>query len=287
MLEKVYKKREEIFEIIRKAGNEILKVYSGNDFQVETKSDKTPLTIADKKSNDVIVNKLSLVLPAIPILSEESKKTPFQIRKEWEYLWIVDPLDGTKEFIKKNGEFSINLALVKDSIPVFGILYLPVKDILFYAAKGYGAYKQDNSGRFTRILNNKKCEEYEQITDSPKRIIISRSHYTVETQQFVEEIKKQFSKVQLLSVGSAMKIAYLAEGKADIYPRLAPTMEWDIAAGQIILEESGGEILDFYEKIPLIYNKENLRNPWFVAYKDSNQLQVTSVYRVRNPKCST
>jgi|LDZT01.1.fsa_nt_gi 3'(2'), 5'-bisphosphate nucleotidase len=277
MLEKVYKKREDIFEIIRKAGDEILKVYSGNDFQVEIKSDKTPLTIADKKSNDVIVNGLSLIFPEIPILSEESKKTPFQIRKEWEHFWIVDPLDGTKEFIKKNGEFSINLALIKNGIPIFGILYLPVKDILYYAAKSYGAYKRDNNGRLTRLLNNKKGKEYKQIADSPKRIIISRSHYTEETQHFVEEIEKQFSKVQLISVGSAMKIAYLAEEKADIYPRLAPTMEWDIAAGQIILEESGGEILDFYEKIPLIYNKENLRNPWFVAYKNSNQSQVSSI----------
>jgi 3'(2'), 5'-bisphosphate nucleotidase len=273
MLEKVYKKREDIFEIIRKAGDEILKVYSGNNFQVETKSDKSPLTIADKKSNDVIVNGLSLIFPEIPILSEESKKTPFQIRKGWEYLWIVDPLDGTKEFIKKNGEFSINLALIRNSIPIFGILYLPVKNILYYAAKGYGAYKEDNSGRFTRLLKNKKFEKYEQIADSPKRIIISRSHYTEETQQFVKGIEKQFSKVQLISVGSAMKIAYLAEGKADIYPRLAPTMEWDIASGQIILEESGGKILDFCKKTPLIYNKEDLKNPWFVAYKNSNQLE--------------
>jgi 3'(2'), 5'-bisphosphate nucleotidase len=276
MLETVYKKKEDIFEIIVRAGNEIIKIYQSNDFQVEMKSDKTPLTIADKNSNHVIVDGLKKLFPKIPILSEESKKTPFQTRKEWEYLWIVDPLDGTKEFIKKNGEFSINLALVKDGIAIFGILYLPVKDILYYAAKDYGAYKKDNSGRYTSLLHNKKCEEYEQIADSPKRIIISRSHYTEETQLFVEGIKKQFSKVQLISVGSAMKITYLAEGKADIYPRLAPTMEWDIAAGQIVLEESGGEILDFYEKTPLIYNKENLRNPWFVAYKDSNQSRLAS-----------
>jgi 3'(2'), 5'-bisphosphate nucleotidase len=271
MLEKVYKKREDIFEIIVRAGNEIIKVYQSNDFQVEMKSDKTPLTIADKNSNHVIVDGLKKIFPKIPILSEESKKTPFQTRKEWEYLWIIDPLDGTKEFIKKNGEFSINLALVKDGIPIFGILYLPVKDTLYYAAKGYGAYKKDNSGRFKRLFNSDEDKEYEQIADSQKRIIISRSHYTEETQQFVKEIEKQFSKVQLISVGSAMKIAYLAEGKADIYPRLAPTMEWDIASGQIILEESGGKILDFYKKTPLIYNKEDLRNPWFVAYKNSNQ----------------
>jgi 3'(2'), 5'-bisphosphate nucleotidase len=276
MLEKVYKKKEDIFEIIVRAGNEIIKVYQSNDFQVEMKSDKTPLTIADKNSNHVIVDGLKKIFPKIPILSEESKKTPFQTRKEWEYLWIIDPLDGTKEFIKKNGEFSINLALVKDGTPIFGILYLPVKDILYYAVKGYGAYKKENSGIFKRLFNSDEDKEYEKIADSPKRIIISRSHYTEETQQFVKEIEKQFSKVQLISVGSAMKIAYLAEGKADIYPRLAPTMEWDIAAGQIVLEESGGEILDFYEKTPLIYNKENLRNPWFVAYKDSNQSRVAN-----------
>ena len=269
MLEEIYKKKEEIFEVIKKAGNEILKVYSGNDFQVETKSDKTPLTIADKKSNKVIINGLMKLFPELPLLSEESKKKPYYDRKKWQYLWLIDPLDGTKEFIKKNGEFSINLALIKDRKPIFGILYLPVLGLFYYAGKGYGAYKIDRIGRVNQLPINSNGKNFEKNNKNIKCIIFSRSHYTEETKQFVEKIKKQFSKVQMISVGSAMKLAYLAEGKADIYPRLAPTMEWDIAAGQTILEESGGKVLDFYKKIPLMYNKEDLRNPWFVASRNS------------------
>jgi len=209
------------------------------------------------------------LFPELPFLSEESKKTPYHERKGWEYLWLIDPLDGTKEFIKKNGEFSINLALIKDGKPIFGMLYLPVLGLFYYAGKGYGAYKIDRSGRVNQLPINSNGKNFEKNNNSIKRIIFSRSHYTEETKQFVEKIKKQFSKVQMISVGSAMKLAYLAEGKADIYPRLAPTMEWDIAAGQVILEESGGKVLDFYKKTPLIYNKENLRNPWFLAYGNS------------------
>lgn len=269
MLEEVYKKKEDIFEILRKAGDEILKVYSGNDFQVETKSDKTPLTLADKKSNDVIVNGLMELFPELPLLSEESKKTAYHERKGWEYLWLIDPLDGTKEFIKKNGEFSINLALIKDGKPIFGILYLPVLGLFYYAGKGYGAYKIEKNGK-TISLKPKKYNKND--VDRNIRVIFSKSHYNQETRDYVDRIRKQYYNTEMISVGSAMKLAYLAEGKADIYPRLAPTMEWDIAAGQVILEESGGKVLDFNRKSPLIYNKEDLRNPWFVAFKNSIQL---------------
>jgi len=193
MLEVVNRKKEDIFSIIREAGDEILKVYQGNDFQVEIKSDETPLTLADKRSNKVIVNGLKELFPGVPFLSEESKKTPYQERKGWEYFWLIDPLDGTKEFIKRNGEFSINLALINNGCPIFGILYLPVLGLFYFANKG----------------------------------------------------------------------------QADICPRLAPTMEWDIAAGQIIVEETGSKVVDFYKKKPLFYNKEDLRNPWFVAFRNN------------------
>jgi len=265
MLQEVHNKEEDIFQIAREAGNEILDVYQGDDFQVEIKSDKTPLTIADKKSNHIIVKGLQEIFPEIPILSEESRRIPYHERKKWKYLWIIDPLDGTKEFIKRNGEFSINLALIKNSVPIFGILYIPVKEILYFASKGYGAYKKDRRTDNIKLPTNRKDKKNEKSNDMVKRIIFSRSHYTEETKHFVERIKKQFSRIHMISAGSAMKMAYLAEGKADIYPRLAPTMEWDIAAGQIILEESGGKLLDFYKRTPLIYNKKDLINPWFLA----------------------
>jgi 3'(2'), 5'-bisphosphate nucleotidase len=265
MLKELYKKKEEIFKIIKKAGNEILKVYSGNDFQVETKSDKTPLTLADKKSNDVIVKSLIELFPEVPILSEESKKTPYHERKEWEYLWFVDPLDGTKEFIEKNGEFSINLALIKDDKPIFGILYLPVLDILYYAGEGQGAYKIEKNDKTIGLKSEK---DNKNDIDRMIKVIFSKSHYNQETREYVDRIKKQYCHTEMISVGSAMKLAYLAEGKADIYPRLSTTMEWDIAAGQIIVEEAGGKVIDFLGEKSLIYNKEDLRNPWFVAFRN-------------------
>jgi len=269
MLKEVENKREYIFKIIKKAGKEILKVYQGDDFQVEIKSDDTPLTIADKRSNQIILNGLKELIPDIPILSEESKKIPYEKRKSWKYLWLVDPLDGTKEFIKKNGEFSINLALLKEQRPVFGLLYFPVSGLLYYAIKEKGAFKIDEKGKVSKLPIEKTNEN-----DKKKaiRIIYSRSHCNQETRDYIERIKGYCNNVQLLSVGSALKLAWLAEGKADIYPRLAPTMEWDIAAGQLILEESGGMILEFYKKVPLVYNKENLQNPWFIA--SSNQVET-------------
>lgn len=270
MLETVYKKKENIFEIIVRAGNEIIKVYQSNDFQVEMKSDQTPLTTADRKSNQVIVNGLKELFPQIPILSEESKKIPYQVRERWEYLWIVDPLDGTKEFIKKNGEFSINLALIKNNDPVFGIIDIPVLDVLYYAMKGKGAYKREGDGALFQLPFENTKKQIKKAVNTRIRMICSKSHYTEETKRYVDRISKHYSDIEMISVGSAIKFVYLAENKADIYPRLAPTMEWDIAAGQMILEETGGKIVDYQRKKPLMYNKEDLKNPWFVAVNHQN-----------------
>jgi 3'(2'), 5'-bisphosphate nucleotidase len=269
MLEVVNRKKEDIFSIIREAGDEILKVYQGNDFQVEIKSDETPLTLADKRSNKVIVNGLKELFPGVPFLSEESKKTPYQERKGWEYFWLIDPLDGTKEFIKRNGEFSINLALINNGCPIFGILYLPVLGLFYFANKGQGAYKIEMDGRIIKLPLKKRDKHVEGETSKTIRVILSKSHFTWETNDYVEKIKKHYHQIEMISVGSAMKLAYLAEGQADIYPRLAPTMEWDIAAGQIIVEETGSKVVDFYKKKPLFYNKEDLRNPWFVAFRNN------------------
>jgi 3'(2'), 5'-bisphosphate nucleotidase len=265
MLKEVNRKIEDIFGIIRQAGDEIVKVYQSDDYQVKRKNDETPLTLADRKSNTVLVKGLQGLFPEIPYLSEESKKTPYQERKGWGHLWLIDPLDGTKEFIKENGEFSINLALIKDGKPIFGILYLPVLGLFYYAGKGYGSYKIEKNGK---TIGLKPEKDNKNDVDRNIRVIFSKSHYNQETREYVDRIKKQYYHTEMISVGSAMKLAYLAEGKADIYPRLAPTMEWDIAAGQIIVEEAGGSVVSFQEKKSLIYNKEDLRNPWFVAFRN-------------------
>ena len=262
MLSDVIKKKEALFHIIRTAGTEILKVYQSGHFQVKLKEDQTPLTIADHKSNEVIIEGLKTLFPNIPFLSEESRKTPYEERKEWDYFWLIDPLDGTKEFIKRNDEFSVNIALVHNNRPVLGLLYLPVLDILYYAIQGLGAFKIDENNKKTKMPLHEI--EHNQKNDSIG-IIFSKSHFTGETQKFVKKLQEKFTSVTRISVGSAMKLAYLAEGQADIYPRLAPTMEWDTGAGQIIIEEAGGKIIDFNTKKPLVYNKKDLRNPWFIA----------------------
>jgi 3'(2'), 5'-bisphosphate nucleotidase len=263
MLADVNNKKEDIFEVIKAAGNEILKVYQGDDFQVEIKSDETPLTIADKQSNNVIINGLKVLFPEIPILSEESKKVPYDERRNWKYLWVVDPLDGTKEFIKRNGEFSINLALIENGKPIFGVLYIPVMRLLYYAGRGLGAYRVDKNKKIYSLKSKKSVSKE---SSQNIGIIYSKSHYNSETREYVQKIRKKYNHTNMISVGSAMKLTYLAEGKADIYPRLGPTMEWDIAAGQIIVEETGGKVIDYYKRKPLIYNKEDLRNSWFLAF---------------------
>lgn len=265
MLKKVECKKEDIFSIIKAAGQEIIKIYQGDDFQVEIKRDETPLTIADRRSNQVILQGLEGLFPGIPLLSEESKKTSYRKRKEWEYLWLVDPLDGTKEFIKRNGEFTINLALINKNCPIFGMIYLPVSGLMYYAFLGSGVYKIENNGSTIKVAK-KRVKHFKKR--KTVRLISSKSHYNRETEEYVEKLKRKHQQIEMISIGSAMKFMYLAEGKADIYPRLAPTMEWDTAAGQIILEESGGRVLDFQAREPLVYNKEDLKNPWFVATRD-------------------
>jgi len=248
--------------IAKKAGDEIMKIYQ-QDFEVNYKKDNSPLTKADIKSNEIITGSLKDLYPKIPILSEENKEVPYNIRRNWEYFWLIDPLDGTKEFVKKNGEFTANIALIHKDTPVLGVIYAPVLKILYYAQKDKGAFKQEKNRKPQRLSI---CRE---ANNDTLKIIVSKSHYNQETKEFVDNLKNQYEKIEFINIGSSLKFCLIAEGKADIYPRLAPTMEWDIAAGQAIVEQAGGEVLSFKIKKPLRYNKKNLCNFYFYSKKQT------------------
>jgi 3'(2'), 5'-bisphosphate nucleotidase len=257
------------------AGREILSIYD-TDFSIEHKDDKSPLTLADKKAHQVITRRLSPF--QIPILSEEGRGMVFNERKNWGQLWIVDPLDGTKEFIKHNGEFTVNIALVKSGKPVLGVVYLPVKDILYLGHQETGAYKiekgsslfKDGSAKAPAPILSNTLEKLEKLPlkkakPSVFTIVGSRSHPSAELEALVEKMRREHGKVDFISAGSSLKICLVAEGVADLYPRLGPTMEWDTAAGQAVAEASGATLLEYEKGTPLEYNKENLLNPWFIV----------------------
>ncbi|MEA2019880.1 MAG: 3'(2'),5'-bisphosphate nucleotidase CysQ [Campylobacterota bacterium] len=241
---------KDIKDIALTAGTAIMKIYE-KDFKIEYKDDKSPLTEADLKSNEIICESLQKLYPSIPILSEENKEVEYSQRKCWEYYWCIDPIDGTKEFIKKNGEFTVNIALIYKNTPVLGVVYAPAIDAMYYAKKGYGAFK--NSEQLP-LSNN----------DNLYIIVASKSHMSDETRKFIDNIKTIKGK-ELISIGSSLKLCLVAEGKADIYPRLAPTMEWDTAAAHAIVLESGKQVIQYESQEPVVYNKKNLLNPWFIV----------------------
>jgi 3'(2'), 5'-bisphosphate nucleotidase len=244
--------------IAKQAGREILKIYE-KYFNIKYKDDKSPLTEADTISHNIIVNELTKICPEIPILSEESKDISYEERKNWEYFWLVDPLDGTKEFIKKNGEFTINIALIHKNKPILGVVYIPKRDILYYAQEVIGSFKQEKDNEPIKLEKKEKQDKEKLI------IIASRSHFTKETEDFVNEKKKEYKEVELISAGSSLKLCLVAECKADIYPRLGSTMEWDTAAAHAIVNGAGKRVYEYNKEKELIYNKENLINPWFIV----------------------
>jgi len=237
------------------AGDAILEIYNSEELGVENKSDDSPLTKADLASNKVICDGLERISPEIPIISEENDKIDAETRKAWNYCWIVDPLDGTKEFIKRNGEFTTNIALVKGDKVIAGVVYIPVLEEMYYAVKGKGAFMVKENK--TSTLNASKFAH----SDEGLRLVCSRSHLNEATQAFVDKYKNP----SLIAKGSSLKFLSIAKGEADIYPRLAPTMEWDTCAAQIILEEAGGKVIQADTHSKVIYNKENLLNPHFIA----------------------
>ena len=255
---------KKLVEIAENAGQLILQVYHTEvaNFDISFKKDESPLTIADQRANSYICEQLKSNYPDVPIISEENKNDNYEKRKNYTYCWLVDPLDGTKEFIKRNGEFTVNIGLVKNGKPVAGVVHIPVTNETFVAGKDMGAFK--------KVGNNKEELEletscYPHTKKSEKvTIIASKSHMNDETRNFISKYKNY----ELLSVGSSIKLIWIAIGKADIYPRIAPTMEWDTCASHAIVNEMGGKVLKFNSDEELEYNKENLLNPYFVCFID-------------------
>lgn len=241
-----------IIDAARDAGIKILEVYNSEDFEVEEKADESPLTKADQEAHKIIVEKLKET--GLPILSEEGAKISYEERRQWEYFWMVDPLDGTKEFIKKNGEFTVNIALIHNQKPVLGVVYAPVLDKLYFGGEGIGAFKSENMSPQVEL----KLIEHDK---GPTRIVASRSHLNEDTKKYIDDFKD----AEIVSMGSSLKFMLIADSDADIYPRFAPTMEWDTAAAHAVLRGLDVEVMSLEDDQPLRYNKENLLNPSFIA----------------------
>jgi 3'(2'), 5'-bisphosphate nucleotidase len=244
---------DHIGDIARRAGAAIMEIYQG-EFRVECKTDDSPLTCADRAAHEVIVAGLNALAPEIPVLSEEGKEIPPAVRREWPRFWLVDPLDGTKEFIKRNGEFTVNIALVEGGEPVLGVVYVPAQGTLFGGMKGEGAWRQAGEGLAERI-SVRRADRVRGLT-----VVMSRSHPSPELGEYLKGVHV----AEAIEVGSSLKLCAVAEGRADLYPRLGPTMEWDTAAGQAVVEAAGGSVTTL-GGVPLRYNKENLLNPHFIV----------------------
>ena len=244
---------QQALEAAERACHEILDVYTSGDFQTASKGDNSPLTMADRRAHDLIATTLKTT--SLPILSEEGKTIPFEERRNWEYFWMVDPLDGTKEFLKRNGEFTVNIALIHQNKPVMGVVAVPVTEDVYYSSSD-GAFLKRKG--VTQKLEHRGRTNLQQ---TGLRVVASRSHMTDETQQFVNGLVKP----SLVSSGSSLKFMMLAEGAADVYPRYAPTMEWDTAASHAIVNAVGLKVTQQGSSEELVYNKENLLNPGFLV----------------------
>ena len=260
-----------------KAGTEILKIYN-TKFNIKYKKDKSPVTSADLKANKIIKEILSKY--KIPILSEESKNEIYDIRKKWIYFWLIDPIDGTKEFIKRNGEFTVNIALIKDGNPIIGVVYAPAKGELYFGSPEKGAKKinvqnpKDNGSNILDLINNAKKIPFLK-TNKYYKILTGRCEQNLQTKEYIKKIKSRISNIKTIKLGSSLKICKVAEGFAQIYPRFHQTKEWDTAAAHAILKYSGGNLLNLNNK-ELKYNKEDIRNPNFIAQLN-NQKNVKSI----------
>ncbi len=253
------------------AGKKIMEIYN-TDFKVEEKKDFSPLTEADQQANTIITTFLKPT--NIPIISEETKQTDYQVRKNWNLCWIVDPVDGTKEFIKRNGEFTVNIALVKKGKPLLGVVYAPaLQEIYFAEVENQKAYKTKLNTLETaleEIVNDASPLQPNSNVEQTVKVVGSRSHMNEATQNYIDTLIQQGKKVEVVAKGSSLKFCLVAEGKADVYPRFAPTMEWDTAAGQAICNAVGVLVSSEETKKPLLYNKENLLNPWFLVAVKNN-----------------
>ena len=250
------------------AGKKMIEIYNSDDFIVEYKSDESPLTLADKSSDEIIKN--ALKVSNIPVLSEEGNVLDFNKRKDLKHLWIVDPLDGTKEFIKKNDEFTVNIALVENQKPILGVIYAPALKVLYFSEKKFGSYKLELKTSTLSFLDYSKAIKLPVIMNKNNYgVVISRSHVNKETLSYIKNLKNMRPNVESVAIGSSLKFCLLAEGTADCYPRFSPCMEWDTAAGQIICKEAGFEIIDQTTNIEMLYNRKNLLNNSFITKKSS------------------
>jgi 3'(2'), 5'-bisphosphate nucleotidase len=256
------------------AGRSIMQVYGGENLVIKRKKDFSPLTLADQSAHEVI---MQLLEPeGIPVISEEGNQYDYAVRKSWDYFWLVDPLDGTKEFLKRNGEFTVNIALIKNNFPLIGVVYSPPAGHLYWGAPDHGAYLSGTSG-FSEQINADLAQIKRLSERLPYRmernnytVVASRSHINFETHNFIKRLKKDHKKVVTLSTGSSLKFCLVAEGKADVYPRYGPTMEWDTAAGQAVAVYAGCKVLAYDTGEILSYNKNDLRNPWFIVSRDNS-----------------
>jgi len=251
-------KIDSVIEIIETASQLILQIYIGDNFFVDKKSDESPLTLADRKANDYICENLKILYPSIPIISEENINAKYEERQHYTFAWLIDPLDGTKEFIKKNGEFTCNIGLIHHGLPVAGFVTIPVQGLTYWGAEGMGAWRRE-IGKDWQSLQDVRSGY--QSGKKKLRVIASRSHINEETESFIQK----FGEVETINVGSSIKLLWIAENKADIYPRLTPCWEWDTCATHAILRVLGGKVESYPEGEELVYNKENLLNPFFIC----------------------
>ena len=258
----------EVIAVALKAGRAILEIYRSEDPGITLKADSSPLTLADRASHDIIINGLQSI-SSYPLLSEEGSLIPYEERSNWKTFWLIDPLDGTKEFIKKNGEFTVNIALVHKGVPVMGVVYCPVQKKLYCGSEGSGSLMMEPVGTdciygmSDLLAKAKKCP----LPSDRKTftVVASRSHVNRETELYLDKLREKYGEIQIVSKGSSLKLCMVAEGAADLYPRLGPTMEWDTAAAHSVVRYAGGTVARFDNGTPLCYNKKNLLNPHFIV----------------------
>ena len=251
--------RPEVEILARAAGAAIMEIYRSGDFGETSKTDNSPLTLADLVAHKVIVDGLRKLAPYYPVLSEEAADISYAVRSQWANFWLVDPLDGTKEFLKRNGEFTVNIALVEHGVPVLGVVYAPVLDVCYFAARGSGAFVQRGNAAAQAIQAEPHTE------DSTIKVVASRSHSDERTAALLSKLGNH----ECISMGSSLKLCLVAEAAAHFYPRLGPTMEWDTAAAHAVVIEAGGIVCDIAEQA-LRYNKEDMHNPEFLVLARSN-----------------
>jgi 3'(2'), 5'-bisphosphate nucleotidase len=258
---------DKVTKAVLEAGKAVLDVY-GTDFSVVSKEDSSPLTEADRRSHEILSSVLKV---HYPVLSEESDTIPYSTRKNWSTYWLIDPLDGTKEFVKRNGEFTVNVALIENGVPVAGWVYAPVKDLLYMGMQGKGAWRIEKA-LYGYEIGAVKNPLPLSAGCRPFTIVASRSHLNEATAEYISELEKEHPGAERLSAGSSLKLCMVAEGSADVYPRFAPTMEWDTAAADAVCRAAGCSVLQWSREKkqpdgPLVYNKENLLNPWFIVQR--------------------